>query len=105
MNLLAISFYAPPQLTPQAIQVARLLYHLDAGVTLVHGRDAKCADSYDQYPDFFRRVAALFVADPGPRLQGAWRRAGAAGAGTVSRAGPPVRTRHRAPTRKLRPRL
>lgn len=75
MNLLAISFYAPPQLTPQAIQVARLLYHLDAGVTLVHGRDKHCADSYDQYPDFSRRVATLFVADPGTRLQGAWRRA------------------------------
>lgn len=75
MNLLAISFYAPPQLTPQAIQIGRLLYHLDASVTLLHGRDAQCADGYDQYPDFFRRIAALAVADPGPRLQGAWRRA------------------------------
>lgn len=77
MNLLAISCYAPPQLTPQAIQVARLLYHLEAGVTLLHGRDAHLPAGFDQYPDFYRRVAALEVADPGPPFKGAWHRVAA----------------------------
>ncbi len=75
MNLLALSYYAPPQLTPQAIQVARLLYHLDANVTLVHGRDPHCPDGFGQYPDFFQRISALGVDDPGPPLKGAWHRA------------------------------
>ena len=77
MNLLAISRYAPPQLTPQAIQVARLLYHLDARVTLLHAPDAQpdAGAGFDQYPNFYRRVAALEVADPGPPLKGVWHRA------------------------------
>ena len=75
MNLLAVSCYAPPQLSPQAIQIGRLLYHLDASVTLLHGRDAHCPDTYDQYPDFFRRLSALAVADPGPVFTGRWHRA------------------------------
>ncbi|MES2317536.1 MAG: glycosyltransferase [Pseudomonadota bacterium] len=75
MKLLAISYYAPPQLTPQAIQVARLLYHLDAQVTLVHGRDPDCGDGYHQYPDFFKRVAALPVLGPGARVTGMARSA------------------------------
>ncbi len=75
MKLLAISCYAPPQLTPQAIQVARLLYHLDADVTLLHGRDPRLADGFDQYPDFFTRAHGLAVPDPGPPLPGAWHRA------------------------------
>jgi hypothetical protein len=88
MKLFAISFYAPPQFTPQAIQVARLLYHLDAQVTLLHGRDAHCAGGYDQYPDFFERIAALPVPEPARRAVlrlplygscpdrfGSWRRA------------------------------
>jgi hypothetical protein len=64
MKLLAISGAAPPQLSAQAIQVARLLYHLDADVTLLHRRDRLLADRFDQYPDFFHRVAAHVLADP-----------------------------------------
>ncbi len=75
MNVFAISFYAPPQLTPQAVQVGRQLYHLDAQVTLLHGRDPQFADRYDQYPDFFKRVIPLEVPDPGPPLTGQWHRA------------------------------
>lgn len=75
MKLLAISCYAPPQLTPQAIQVARLLYHLDARVTLLHGRDPYFPDTYEQYPDFFARITSLAVADPGPPFKGLWHRA------------------------------
>ena len=75
MKLLAIGYYAPPQLTPQAIQVARLLYHLDARVTLLHGRDPRFPNGYDQYPDFFARVGALAVPDPGARFSGLLQRA------------------------------
>ncbi len=75
MKLLALSYFAPPQLTPQSIQIARLLYHLDASVTLLHGRDARLPSNFDQYPDFFHRVAPLAVADPGPPLSGPWHRA------------------------------
>lgn len=75
MKLLAISCYAPPQLTPQAIQVGRLLYHLAARVTLLHGRGPQFPDTYEQYPDFFQRVTDLPVADPGPLFKGVWHRA------------------------------
>ncbi|MBC7455659.1 MAG: glycosyltransferase [Massilia sp.] len=75
MNLFAICYYAPPQLTPQAIQIGRQLYHLDANVILLHGRDTHFAGAYDQYPDFFARVAPLPVSDPGPALGGLWHRA------------------------------
>ena len=74
MNLLAISCYAPPQLTPQSIQVARLLYHLDASVTLLHSRDPALPHGFDQYPDFYQRIASLEVPDPGAPFKGAWHR-------------------------------
>ncbi len=75
LDVLAVCYYAPPQLTPQAIQIGRQLYHLDAKVTLLHGRDAQCAAGYDQYPDFFRRIVPLEVAHPGPLLKGIAHRA------------------------------
>lgn len=75
MKLLAISYYAPPQLTPQAIQIGRQLYHLDADVTLLHGRDAQFAAAYDQYPDFFGVIDGLPVANPGTPLPGILHRA------------------------------
>jgi len=71
----AICYYAPPQLTPQAIQIGRQLYHLDAAVTLLHGRDPQFAPGYDQYPDFFERIEALAVPNPGPALPGLAHRA------------------------------
>ncbi len=71
MKVFAISFYAPPQLTPQAIQIGRQLYHLaDVEVVLMHGRVKSMQDDYDQYPDFYHRIRALDVPDPGPRLKG-----------------------------------
>ncbi len=75
MNVFAVSYYAPPQLTPQAIQIGRQLYHLDARVTLLHGQDRGVAGGYDQYPDFFKRVVALTVPNPGPPLRGLLHRA------------------------------
>ena len=78
MKLFAVCYYAPPKLTPQAIQIGRQLYHLDADVALLYGRDAQFGDNYDQYPDFFKRIRGLEVANPGPLLKGlalrAWRR-------------------------------
>ena len=75
MNVFAISYYAPPQLTPQAIQIGRQLYHLEARVTLLHGRDPQFAAAYDQYPDFFSRIAPLAVPNPGTPLPGVLHRA------------------------------
>lgn len=75
MKIFAICYYAPPQLTPQAIQIGRQLYHLDAQVSLLHGRDVQFAHGYDQYPDFFERVVSLPVANPGPPLKGIFHRA------------------------------
>jgi hypothetical protein len=75
MNVLAICYYAPPQLTPQAIQIGRQLYHLDAEVTLLHGRDPQFARAYDQYPDFFDVIDALAVDNPGTPLPGVLHRA------------------------------
>ena len=78
MKLLAISHDAPPRLTAQAIQVARLLYHLDADVTLLHAPAADAGSAFsglDQYPDFFGRVRPLAVADPGPALRGCFQHA------------------------------
>ena len=77
MKLLAISYDAPPRLTPQSIQVGRQLYHLQADVTLLHaGQAGAAADGLDQYPDLFRRIVPLTVADPGPAWRGAFQRAG-----------------------------
>ena len=75
MKLLAICYYAPPQLTPQAIQIGRQLFHLDAEVTLLHGREPQFAATFDQYPDFFARIAPLAVPNPGPPLRGLAHRA------------------------------
>ncbi|MDQ1919503.1 glycosyltransferase [Massilia pseudoviolaceinigra] len=70
MNIFAICYYAPPKLTPQAIQIGRQLYHLDGKVTMLHGQDAEFPDAYDQYPDFFQRVDSLCVHNPGMFLKG-----------------------------------
>ena len=75
MNVFAICYYAPPQLTPQAIQIGRQLYHLDARVSLLHGRDVQFAERYDQYPDFFDRIISLAVPNPGTPLKGVLHRA------------------------------
>jgi hypothetical protein len=78
VKVFAVCYYAPPQLTPQSIQIGRQLYHLDADVTLLYGRDAQFSNAYDQYPDFFQRIQALEVPDPGPVVKGLalrlWRR-------------------------------
>lgn len=75
MKVLAICFFAPPQLTPQAIQIGRQLYHLDAQVTLIHGRDANLASTYNQYPDFSSKVSSFEVPSPPNTLKGRMHRA------------------------------
>ncbi|MDM5179401.1 glycosyltransferase [Massilia sp. DJPM01] len=70
MKIFAICYYAPPKLTPQAIQIGRQLYHLDARVELLHGSDPQFSDAYDQYPDFFERIGSLCVPSPGTFFQG-----------------------------------
>jgi glycosyl transferase family 4 len=61
LKVLALCYYAPPKLTPQAIQIGRQLYHLDARVTLLHGEDPDIPEGFDQYPDFYQRIASLSV--------------------------------------------
>lgn len=70
MKIFAICYYAPPKLTPQAIQIGRQLYHLDARVELLHGSDPQFSDAYDQYPDFFERIGSLCVPSPGTFFKG-----------------------------------
>ncbi len=70
MKILAICYYAPPKLTPQAIQIGRQLYHLDAQVVLLHGCDPQFSDDFDQYPDFYQRITSLCVPGPGTYYKG-----------------------------------
>ncbi|RSZ57145.1 glycosyltransferase family 4 protein [Massilia atriviolacea] len=70
MKIFAICYYAPPKLTPQAIQIGRQLYHLEARVELLHGSDPQFSDAYDQYPDFFERIGSLCVPSPGTFFKG-----------------------------------
>ncbi|MFB9242247.1 glycosyltransferase [Massilia antarctica] len=74
MKVLAICYYAPPKLTPQAIQIGRQLYHMDAQVSLLHADDAEHSNAYDQYPDFFQRIRSLCVLNPGTLLKGRLQR-------------------------------
>ncbi len=73
MKLLAVSLYRPPQLTPQAIQIGRLLRHLNADVTLLCGRDWRMKDDFLQYPRFAEELHHVIVLPtPAPLLQGRW---------------------------------
>jgi glycosyltransferase involved in cell wall biosynthesis len=67
MKLLAVSYYRPPQLTPQAIQIGRLLRHLQAEVTLLSGQDPSLPARFLQYPAFEREMARVIDA-PTPQL-------------------------------------
>lgn len=58
MRVLAISYMVPPMLYPQSIQIGRLLYYLDAEVSLISGDDSGDSKSCDMYPDFHRRLSA-----------------------------------------------
>jgi hypothetical protein len=74
LKVFAICYYAPPKLTPQAIQIGRQLYHMDAQVSLLHADDAEHSNAYDQYPDFFKRIDSLCVLNPGTLLKGRLQR-------------------------------
>jgi hypothetical protein len=68
MRLLAISYMLPPMLYPQAIQIGRLLAHVDAEIGAVSGRGA--GRGLDCYADLDRKLAFHLAVPYRPRLQG-----------------------------------
>lgn len=70
MNLLAISYVLPPNLYSQAIQVGRLLYHVEAHLGVVTGQVETLASGLDAYPDFDSRLAFRMPVPYQPKLSG-----------------------------------
>lgn len=70
MRLLAVSYMLPPMLYPQAIQIGRLLAHVDAEIGAVSGRGAGAGRDLDCYADLDRKLAFHLAVPYRPRLQG-----------------------------------
>jgi len=52
LRVLAISYFLPPALYPQAIQIGRLLTDLPADIGVVRGQVAELGEGLDSYADF-----------------------------------------------------
>jgi glycosyltransferase involved in cell wall biosynthesis len=59
MRLLAISFFMPPDLFPQAVQIGRLLANLPAEIGVLCGEPQTKEPNSHLYPEFERRLAFL----------------------------------------------
>lgn len=70
MELLAVSFMLPPNLYPQAIQIGRTLYNMQARIGAVCGQVHKFEAGLDCYPDFNARLAYRLQVSYKPRLTG-----------------------------------
>jgi glycosyltransferase involved in cell wall biosynthesis len=70
MELLAVSFMLPPNLYPQAIQIGRTLYNMQARIGAVCGQVHKFESGLDCYPDFDARLAYRLQVPYEPRLTG-----------------------------------
>lgn len=70
MRLLAVSYALPPMLYPQAIQIGRLLAHIDAEIGAVSGRMDGRAAGLDCYADLDRKLAFHLAVRYRPRLDG-----------------------------------
>jgi hypothetical protein len=57
MNLLAISYFLPPNLSAQAIQIGRLLNSIDVNLGVVSAKTTDMPNGLDCYPDFNKRLA------------------------------------------------
>lgn len=70
MKVLAISYMLPPMLYPQAIQIGRLLAHVDAEIGAVSGTAADFGKGLDCYTDLDRKLAFHLAVPYRPRLGG-----------------------------------
>ena len=70
MRLLAVSYMLPPMLYPQAIQIGRLLAHVDAEIGAVSGRTVGGGKGLDCYADLDRKFAFHLDVPHQPRLRG-----------------------------------
>lgn len=70
MNLLAISYFLPPNLYAQAIQIGRLLHNLKARVGALSGRTTDMVSGLDCYPDFDKRLAFRLEVSFSPLFSG-----------------------------------
>ncbi len=70
MDILAVSYVLPPYLYPQAIQIGRLLYHLEANIGVVSGTVRTHAVGLDCYPDFNQKLAFRLTVPHKTRLSG-----------------------------------
>ena len=70
MRVLAISYALPPMLYPQAIQIGRLLAHVDAEIGVISGRGEGSGNGLDSYADLDRKLAFHLAIPYRPRLTG-----------------------------------
>jgi glycosyltransferase involved in cell wall biosynthesis len=70
MRLLAVSYMLPPMLYPQAIQIGRLLAHVDAEIGAVSGAAPGFGKGLDCYTDLDRKLVFHLGVPYRPRLGG-----------------------------------
>lgn len=70
MRLLAVSYFLPPALYPQAIQIGRLLDHLPLAIGVVRGEVRQLGTGLDSYADFDRQFAFCLDVPFDPPLTG-----------------------------------
>src|SRR5579872_6830721 len=70
MRVLAVSYFLPPMHYPQAIQIGRLLRHLDAEIGAVSGTFGRMGQGADCYADLDSRFAFRLAVEYRPRLSG-----------------------------------
>jgi len=70
MRALAVSYFLPPMQYPQAIQIGRLLWHLDTETGAVSGTFARLGTGTDCYADLDSRLAFRLAVEYRPLLSG-----------------------------------
>ncbi len=70
LRVLAISYFLPPALYPQAIQIGRLLTDLPVGMGVVRGQVTELGEGLDSYADFARRFVFCLDVPFRPLLTG-----------------------------------
>ena len=70
MRVLAVSYFLPPALYPQAIQIGRLLRHLPTDTGVVRGQIKQLSTGLDSYEDFDCQFAFCLDVPFEPRLSG-----------------------------------
>ena len=70
MRILAISYFLPPMLYPQAIQIGRLLAYASAEIAVVSGRGDEHGQALDCYRDLDRKFSFHVDVPHRSRLRG-----------------------------------